>query len=58
MSFTKKVKTVICKMLIIIFLVYLSINSNNLFVYASLEQFHNISDNGCRHSLDKGKENR
>jgi hypothetical protein len=31
-----------------------SINSNNnLFVYTSLEQFHNISDNGCRHVLSK-----
>ena len=31
-----------------------SIKSNhNLFVYTSLEQFHNISDNGCRHILYK-----
>ena len=57
MSFTKKVKTVMCKILIIIVLVNLlltlineslitcqSIHSNhNLFVYTSLEQFHNTN---------------
>ena len=72
MSFTQKVKTVNCKILIIIFLVNLlltliheslitcqSINSNhNLFVYTSPEQFHNISDNDCRHVLYKECENR
>ena len=70
----KKVNTGNCKILIItsIFFVNLlltlinqpliacqSINSNhNLFVYTSLEQFHNISDNGCRHVLCKESENR
>jgi hypothetical protein len=35
-----------------------SINSNyTLFVFSSLEQFHNISDNGCRHVLYKESEN-
>jgi hypothetical protein len=35
-----------------------SINSNNdLFVYTSLEQFHNISNNGCRHVIYKESEN-
>jgi hypothetical protein len=67
MSFTKKVKTVTSKILIIIVLVTLlltlineslitcqSMHSNhNLFVYTSLEQFHNISDNGCSHILYK-----
>ena len=35
-------------------------SNNNLFVYTSLEQFHNtcISDNGCRHVLYKESENR
>jgi len=65
MSFTKKVKTVMCKILVIIVLVNLlltlineslitcqSIHSNHsLCVYTSIEQFHNISDNGCSHVL-------
>ena len=67
MSFTKKVKTVICKILIIIFLVKITLtlineslitcqstNSNhNLLVYTSLEQFYILSDNGCSHILYK-----
>ena len=71
MSITKKVKTVIFKKfndyilgklistLINEYLIaYQSINSNhNLFVYTSLEWFHNISDNGCSNVLYKESEN-
>jgi hypothetical protein len=71
MSFTKKVKIVSCKILIIIFLVNLlltlineslitcqSINANhNLFVYTTLDQFHNIWDIGCSNVLYKECEN-